>query len=196
MRVVDFYRCYENNIEEFQKEYEKLGQPEEFEELVFVGKHKVYHLETDALTHSCVVWTIAKQVFTAPEEQFMHRIAMLHDIGKIYTSIRHSDGYWEYPDHSTCGSFKGILAKFIPLDDPEFRTTQWYIANHIKPLFWKWDPNFNSYFVDTTDAITTKCSPKLLARLAYCDIVGSIPVPEKYEEQEELAQRLLDFSKK
>ena len=195
MKLGEFNQRFNENIKAFQDEYYKLLYPLEFEKLMDIGKHKVYHLEDNALEHTCVVWSIAKKMFTAPEEQFMHRIAMLHDIGKIYTSIRNSDGYWEYPDHSTCGSFKGILSKFIPLNDPEFRTIQWYIANHIKPLFWKW-PNVNSYSVNTTDATTTKCSPKLLARLAYCDVVGSVPVSEKYEEQNKLAEQLLRFSNK
>ena len=133
----------------------------------------MYHLEGDAWTHTMLVIDEAKRMF--PDEPLMWRVAALHDVGKIYTSIEQGLGDWVYPDHAMCGSFKGVLAKFISLDDEDFERIQWYIKNHIKPLFWKGDEWKRMECLDG-------CSVRNLARLAVCDIRGSKSVEDQSEK--------------
>lgn len=148
-------------------------------QLSTIGGHKVYHLEGDALIHTCMVVYEMKKLNPSP---FMIKLAYLHDIGKIYTSIYQGDDGWIYPDHSTCGGLRGILCKFISESDPDFKKLQWYITNHIKPLFWK--GKFNS-FQEINDGqlkyIPEGCSLEVLRDLALCDIRGSISAVDQNE---------------
>ena len=146
--------------------------PQEFFRLEEIGGHKQYHLEGNALEHTLLVFYAACDIF--PDNWKMQRVALLHDIGKIYTSIKHGENDWEYPDHSTCGAFRGILCKFIPLDDPHFIDYQWIIRNHIKPLFWQ----KNGVNADTNPWEEKKLDKNLsnldnLRKLAICDLKGS-----------------------
>lgn len=146
--------------------------PQEFFRLEEIGGHKQYHLEGNALEHTMLVYYAACNMF--PSNWEMQRVALLHDIGKIYTSIKKGENDWKYPDHSTCGSFRGVLSKFIPLDDPHFVDYQWLIKNHIKPLYWK----HTGIKVDTTSFEKANLDSKLanldnLRKLAICDLKGS-----------------------
>ena len=110
--------------------------------------------------------------------------ALLHDIGKIYSSVCNGPGDWKYPNHAKIGAEN--LDKFLPTSHPEFFKVQWYIANHIKPLFWRGK--------DLGEAISSinvpeGCSIVALAELAICDILGSKSV----EPQDELLNFLQDF---
>jgi hypothetical protein len=157
--------------------------PVEWKKLANIGGHKLYHLEGNALEHSLLVYYAACEMFRGNVfsiEWHMQRVALLHDIGKIYTSIERAEGDWEYPDHSVCGSFKGILCKFIDINDPHFIDYQWLIRNHIKPLFWR----KNGTNLDTNPWEKDKLDPKLanidnLRKLAICDLMGSKPVDGK-----------------
>lgn len=151
---------------------EEILKCEEFWKLAGIGGHKVYHHEGNALIHTTMVIEEAKKMF--PDEPLMVRVAALHDIGKIYTSICNGPDDWSYPDHSVCGSLKGILAKFISLQDEDFTKIQWYIRNHIKPLFWKKDNFDNTLPIVMMENAPEGCSFHNLARLAVCDIRGSI----------------------
>lgn len=149
----------------------------EFLKLKDIGGHKVYHLEGNAYEHSLAVMENMFQLYLEPgyisNADFMMNVAILHDIGKIYTSICHGENDWEYPDHAQCGSFRGILCKFIPEDDPDFKSYQWFIRNHIKPLFWK-GKDLNAEFAKVMrDAPSDKCTIKNLVALAICDVLGS-----------------------
>ena len=149
--------------------------PAEYMKLATIGGHKLYHLEGNALEHSLLVYYASCNIFNGNWD--MQRVALLHDIGKIYTSIRKADDDWEYPDHSVCGSFKGILCKFIDINDPHFIDYQWLIRNHIKPLFWR----KNGVNVDTNPWEKNKLDSKLsnldnLRKLAICDLIGSSPL--------------------
>lgn len=158
--------------------------PTEFEKLKEIGGHSTYHLEGNALIHTMKVFHESRKCFH--DSKIMQKAALLHDIGKIYTSIEVSPGDWVYPDHSLCGSFKGILCKFIPLDDPHFVDYQWLIKNHIKPLYW------NKHGINTEDVwgITDKtiCTLDNLRKLAICDLRGS--TPKDPTASEELIQYL------
>ncbi len=169
----------------------KLRNPFEFLKLAFIGGHKVYHLEGNALYHTYLVWKEAKKRFLKEEEKFMIKVALLHDVGKIYTSIRHGKNDWEYPNHAESGAVN--LYKFVSKSDPFYYTYQWYIRNHIKPLFWRYDC-FDGFIVKTTDATSVHCKPYLLAELAVCDIIGSKCIPEKKEEQKGRMWQLLGFA--
>lgn len=160
--------------------------PVEWKKLANIGGHKLYHLEGNALEHSLLVYYAACNIF--PCNWDMQRVALLHDIGKIYTSIKHGEDDWEYPDHSTCGSFKGILCKFIDIKDPHFIDYQWLIRNHIKPLYWQ----KNGVNVDTNPWEKNKLDNKLanldnLRKLAICDLMGSHPKDESAQKE------LLDY---
>jgi hypothetical protein len=160
----------------------------EFQKLDEIGGHKVYHLEGSALVHTMMVIREAKEMF--PSEPLMWRVAALHDIGKIYTSICNGPDDWSYPDHALCGSFKGVLVKFISLQDENFRDIQWYIKNHIKPLFWmKRGVTYGhgELLAMTNDMPSENCSIHNLVGLSVCDIRGSI----SNEDQSELIKYLL-----
>lgn len=166
--------------------------PVEWKKLATIGGHKLYHLEGNALEHSLLVYYAACTVFHGNWD--MQRVALLHDIGKIYTSIEKAEGDWEYPDHSTCGAFKGILCKFIDINDPHFVDYQWLIRNHIKPLYWQ----KNGVNADTNPWEERKLDRKLanldnLRKLAICDLMGSKPVNE--EAHKELIECLKDTTR-
>ena len=152
----------------------------EFQKLRNIGGHKEYHLEGNALKHTLLVLAEAMSMF--PNEPLMWRVAALHDIGKIYTAIENGPDDWSYPDHALCGSFKGVLCKFISLEDEDFEKIQWYIRNHIKPLFYA-----KSEFAELEKKCPEGCSVRNLARLAVCDIKGSKSV----EPQDALINYLL-----
>ena len=147
-----------------------------------IGGHKVYHLEGDAYTHTMLVMMHAIKLFGI--ESPMVLVALLHDVGKIYTSVCHGPGDWSYPNHAKAGAEN--LDKFLPVSHPEFFKVQWYIANHIKPLFWigkdleEVIPSMN---------VPEGCSIVALAELAICDILGSLSI----EPQIELLTFLQDF---
>ena len=154
----------------------------EWKKLANIGGHKLYHLEGNALEHSLLVYQASCDVF--PSNWEMQRAALLHDVGKIYTSIKKGDDDWEYPDHSTCGAFKGILCKFIDINDPHFVDYQWLIRNHIKPLFWR----KNGTNLDTNPWEKDKLDPKLanidnLRKLAICDLMGSHSVDSTAQKE-------------
>jgi hypothetical protein len=154
----------------------------EFQKLREIGGHKVYHLEGDAYTHTMLVVLHAIELFGI--ESPMVLVALLHDVGKIYTSVCNGPGDWSYPNHARAGAEN--LDKFLPTSHPEFFKVQWYIANHIKPLFWRGK--------DLGEAISNMnvpegCSIVALAELAICDVKGSKSV----EPQSELLNFLQDF---
>lgn len=150
----------------------------EYIKLQNIGGHKKYHLEGNALTHSIMVYDAMHKMF--PGNSTMQLVALLHDVGKIYTSIQLSEDDWEYPDHSTCGAFRGILCKFIAQDRLKFKEIQWLIRNHIKPLFWK-QKGINA---DPTTGLDGKiCNLSNLRWLAVADLKGSITAnPQENEE--------------
>ena len=156
-----------------QKMYEKfmdsVVNSAEFQKLSKIGGHKVYHLEGDALKHSLMVVEEAKKMF--PNDYKMWLVALLHDIGKIYTSVCNGPDDWSYPNHAKAGAEH--LAEFIPENHPDYKAIEWYIANHIKPLFWrgKKDKTLRReiFLLNCPEG----CSIVKLAKLAICDIQGS-----------------------
>ena len=158
---------------------------DEFMKLKNIGGHSIYHLEGDALEHTRLVWIAASNLTNSKRFQ---KLALLHDIGKIYTSIEKSPGNWEYPDHSTCGSFRGILAKFIPQNDPDFVNYQWLIKNHIKPLFWREKGvNTDDTGIDVSKLDKDFANLYTLKLLAICDLLGS------KAKDEDAKAKLIDY---
>lgn len=149
--------------QQFQQLIGEIITSSEFQKLAFIGGHKKYHLEGNALKHSYMVFSEAQKMF--PEDYTMQPTALLHDVGKIYSSIQNGEDDWVYPNHAAIGAAK--LHCFIPKDLPEFEQIQWYIANHIKPLFWKEDKQDYSPLVEG-------CSIRNLVKLVICDLQGSI----------------------
>lgn len=148
-----------------------LNNPE-FQKLQNIGGGLTYHREGNAFVHSLLVF---QNSFEFWQNDPMNIIALLHDIGKIYTGRPKDDGDWEYPNHAKVGAEH--LLEFLP---GELKDTTWfceeisyYIANHIKPLFWeqKGYPEKDGRTIN-------------LAKLAICDLKGSfskLPQTEKLQ---------------
>ena len=135
-----------------------------------IGGHVKYHREGNAYQHSILVWRAARKIFKG--NKTMQIVALLHDIGKIETSVRNGKGDWSYPNHAKVGG--EILDKFIPRDHPHFEEIRWYIQNHIKPLFWKSVDDAQKVAKDMPEG----CTIQNLAKLALCDLQGSHAVKE------------------
>ena len=155
----------------YKEEIKALIANPEFQKLKTIGGHKVYHLEGNAYKHTMMVAKEAGEMFG--RFSFMHYIAFLHDIGKIYTSVCNGPDDWSYPHHSDGGALR--LNRFIPFENENYITIQWYIFNHIKPLFFKGTRQecmesirgyapFNDYMFNN------------LIKLVICDIKGSVSV--------------------
>ena len=158
----------------------QIMRSDEFQKLKNIGGHKVYHLEGNALFHTMLVKQAAERKFG--KGHFMVLVAVLHDIGKIYTSVCNGENDWSYPHHSDGGAMR--LNKFIPETTPEFYAIQWYIYNHIRPLFW-----MGKDMKAETDLILSRlpakgkhlCKLSWLRDLALCDIEGSHSVQPQTE---------------
>jgi hypothetical protein len=162
----------------------KIRKSREFRKLKKIGGHTVYHLEGNAYKHSLLVWKASKRLFKG--DRFMQKVALLHDIGKIYASVCSGPGNWTYPYHSVRGG--EVLGKFIPESDPRFITAKWYIQNHIKPLFWG-SPEDAEKLKENMPA---GCSIENLARLAYCDVLSSYGTEEAREKNKTLIPLLME----
>ncbi len=147
----------------------------EFLKLQNIGGCRQYHQEGNALTHTFLVYLAAQKMF--PSDLMMQCVALLHDIGKILTGRQKSDGNWEYPNHSIVGA--EMLDAFV---DPEliyFKEMQWFIRNHIKPLFWRnkkltRDQALKTLTEHPSGEITAETFNNLID-LVICDLQGSIP---------------------
>lgn len=141
-----------------------------FQELQKIGGCYKYHNEGSAFVHSLLV--MQESFAFWGNNSPMNVIALLHDIGKIYTGRQKENGDWEYPNHCKVGAEH--LLEFLPeeLVDNEWfiKNANFYISNHIKPLFWNKYPD-------------ASCENKNLARLAICDLQGSYPCVEEKENQ-------------
>lgn len=133
----------------------------EFQQLQQIGGGRQYHQEGSAFVHSLLVFNNSFEFW---QDSPMNIIALLHDIGKIYTGRQKENGDWEYPNHAKIGALH--LLEFLPI---ELQNNTWfckeanyYIANHIKPLFWdqKGYPEKDGRTIN-------------LAKLAICDLKGS-----------------------
>lgn len=154
--------------------HEVLYNPE-FLKLQQIGGCRQYHQEGNALTHSFLVYLAAQKIF--PDDLMMQCVALLHDIGKIYTGRQKANGDWEYPNHSNVGA--EMLEQFIDPEYIHFKEMQWFIRNHIKPLFWR-DKGFTREQAMETltphpSGVITKEVFADLVMLVICDLKGSIP---------------------
>lgn len=157
----------------YSKEFLKLQQ---------IGGCRQYHQEGNALIHTFLVYLAAQKMF--PSDLMMQCVALLHDIGKIYTGKLKpmTTDDWEYPYHSTVGAQH--LFTFIPEDLICFDEMQWYIYNHIKPLFWKQkgfnrsQAEFDVSHYGKGNLTKVEVTPERfnnLIDLVICDLQGSIP---------------------
>lgn len=164
----------------YQQLINQIMNSDEFQKLKNIGGHKIYHLEGDAFHHTMLVVESAEKRFG--KGHFMVLVALLHDIGKIYTSIRNGENDWSYPHHSDGGAMR--LANFIPESTPEFYAIQWYIYNHIKPLFWR-GKDMKTETKNILSRMPSKgkhlCKMTWLRDLALCDISGSHSVEPQTE---------------
>lgn len=152
-----------------------------FQQLQKIGGGRQYHQEGSAFVHSLLVFNNSLEFW---QDSPMNIIALLHDIGKIYTGRQKENGDWEYPNHCKVGAEH--LLEFLPeeLVDNEWfiRNANFYISNHIKPLFWK---EYPEHSIENEN----------LARLAICDLRGSYPCVEEKENQRKkiiLLQKFLE----
>ena len=112
-----------------------------------------------------------------PDNLMMQCVALLHDIGKILVGRQKDDGDWEYPDHSIVGA--EMLEIFIDPTYIRFKEMQWFIRNHIKPLFWRNKGLTREQALKTlsehpSGEITENTFNNLID-LVICDLQGSIP---------------------
>ena len=159
-------------MKNYQSLIDQVSQSEEFQKLSKIGGHKVYHLEGNALQHTQLVVSAAERRFG--KGHFMVLVALLHDIGKIYTSVCNGPDDWSYPHHSDGGAKR--LSNFISEDMPEFKAIQWYIFNHIRPLFWMGkDMNTEIELIlkSVPEDGKSYCNISWLRDLALCDLEGS-----------------------
>ena len=146
----------------------------EFQKLQYIGGGKQYHQEGSAFVHSLLVF---QNSFEFWQDDVMNIVALLHDIGKIYTGRPKANGDWEYPNHAKIGAEN--LFRFLPEETDGYDFIQFCIANHIKPLFWKEYPPYTIRNIS-------------LAKLAICDLKGSISA----ESQDDKIQWLYNFIQK
>lgn len=132
-----------------------------FQQLQKIGGGRQYHQEGSAFVHSLLVFNNSFEFW---QNSPMNIIALLHDIGKIYTGRQKENGDWEYPNHAASGA--AHLLEFLPveLEDNTWFCNEavYYISNHIKPLFWeqKGYPEKDGRTIN-------------LAKLAICDLKSS-----------------------
>lgn len=167
------------NIEMFRFLESSIKNSEEFKKLALIGKHKIYHQEENALVHTYMVYKEAAVMFHDDYE--MQLVALLHDIGKIYSSVQHGPDDWTYPNHAKAGAEH--LDLFIP-HIPEYEHIKWYIANHIRPLYWRTKEDLKEEFRYMN--CPEGCSVIKLAQLALCDINGSVSLDPQTELKEYL----------
>lgn len=164
------------NNKNYQPLIDAIMQSDEFQKLKNIGGHKKYHLEGDAFYHTMLVVDAAEKKFG--KGHFMVLVALLHDIGKIYTSVCNGENDWSYPHHSDGGAMR--LGNFLPESMPEFYAIQWYIYNHIRTLFWIDSSDLVAEFKKILSKAPKRC--RHLCRLAWlrdlglCDLEGSYSV--------------------
>lgn len=146
----------------------------EFLKLADIGGCRRYHQEGNALTHTFLVYLESQKMF--PDNLMMQCVALLHDIGKILVGRQKDDRDWEYPDHSIVGA--EMLEIFIDPTYVRFKEMQWFIRNHIKPLFWR---NKGLTREQALATLTPYPGNNIedafdnLIDLVICDLQGSIP---------------------
>lgn len=153
----------------FFQAVEVLPNRNEYLKLSEIGGHKKFHLEGNALYHSRLVYEAAVRYW--PEDKLLHRAALLHDIGKLFSSQCHGENDWTYAGHSAAGAEH--LSMFVPESDPDFQALKLLVAEHIKPLFW------HTKETPLTDILVQYDGDVdfvlRLAKLGSCDLIGSKP---------------------
>lgn len=168
--------------ETFEKNVAHLITNEElFNSLQNIGGHKLYHLEGDQLTHTKMVWEYAK---TNNYPQWMLNICILHDIGKIFTSVCNGPDDWSYPHHSDGGAKN--LHLFISKNSEWFKIYKWFIENHIKPLFWK-SPEEHNNLTPIPKGMEKYCNKYHLLQIVKADLEGSISVDGNTKTKNKIA---------
>lgn len=155
----------------FFQAVEDLNNSIEYLKLSSIGGHKKYHLEGNALFHSRLVYEAAQKYW--PEDTLLHRAALLHDIGKLFSSQNLGDNDWSYTGHAAAGAEH--LGMFVDETDPDFEELRRLIGEHDKPLFWhvKETPLEDLISQYGDDRFVLR-----LAKLGSCDLIGSTPGPE------------------
>lgn len=158
----------------WQQILDSLESNQEYQRLKDVPGGDKYHREGSAMVHTAMTVEAAKKEFG--EDSFMVLVAALHDVGKIYTARPKDENNYEYPFHAKTGAEDKILSQFIPQDHPLYKTIQWYVANHMKPMFFiDKDPEklANEKKFIMLYAPSRLATMENLARLTKCDINGS-----------------------
>lgn len=155
-------------------------------ELKKIGGHKQYHLEGDAFTHTLLVWDAARERFHGEKIcNLMEKVALLHDIGKIYTAQPDAEFGNVYPNHSPKGA--EVLENFYSTMNKDFSTIRWYVRNHIKPLFWKEWKDATKIFPATNDTYLYN-----LGKLGLCDLEGSKPLNMRdWQQNHKLLEKIV-----
>lgn len=145
-----------------------------------IGGHKLYHLEGDQLTHTKMVWEYANK---CNYPWWLQDICILHDIGKIFTSVCNGPDDWSYPHHSDGGARN--LHLFVDTDIWRFEMYKWFIENHIKPLFWK-SLEDSKNLTPPPAGLKQYCTIYNLLRLVKADLEGSISADGNTETKDKI----------
>lgn len=186
---------YENLYDDINEILAEMNLPQEYYDgLSRIGGCCRYHREGNALVHTIMV---GAHMWSMHYDRDLTKLALLHDIGKIYTGrINPNSNDWEYPDHSTCGGLKGILCKFLSEDDSRFKEFQWYITNHIKPMFFKNMEDAQNKIAVLKKNMPKQCNIQTLLDLVICDLEGSIAEVEEQENENALKDLLRELAEK
>lgn len=137
--------------------------------LMNIGGHKEFHLEGNAYIHTLLVYATLHPLHLAP-------LGLLHDVGKMYTSVRHNKHDWTYPYHSTEGGKR--VHEFLSQETVNYfhnkyslslllQDYEWIIDNHIRPMFAKSLDEILSLPNSTPERV------KILLILVLADLKGS-----------------------
>lgn len=161
--------------------FKEIDNNKYFQELNNVPGHAVYHREGSAMVHTDMVvhwmWN-----HTDLDNLEMVLVAKLHDIGKIECRslpVNQGKTDWVYTNHANFGP--EVLSRVIDPKSPDFELLQWYLRNHMRPLFWyKREKDIEKFILKETQH--PKASIANLALMGLADISGSLIEPSCVEE--------------
>lgn len=146
--------------------------------MIDVPQNPEFHPEGDVWIHtlSVVDWAARLRHHSKAPETFMMS-ALLHDIGKIYTTRRNAKGNWSAINHEYVGSYIAKVMLKHRGDDQD--AIAWNILNHMRAHdVLKWKDHTLAEFIKRND--TDKIHELLLLSLA--DEAGKGDDPENFKK--------------
>lgn len=137
---------------------------------------KVYHAEGDVYTHSLMVYDEIKKLknnFTPREYEILSYSAILHDIGKVKTTVLEDDGRITSKGHSKVGYYLALeILENVDLPFGDKLEIMNLVRYHGNP--------YNVFLRDELEreviTLSMQCNLKLLYHLAWADFKGRISI--------------------